>query len=559
MLTDLTIRNFAIIDKLHVRLDRGFTVLTGETGAGKSIIIDAVNLILGGRARTDLIRTGEEEAVVEALFELPPQAPVRERLDEAGIEVDGEVVIRRVVSRSGKNRVFINGALSTLSQLQSFASQLVSIYGQHEHQTLQDPESHLSILDRCGALEGRLQAYRQVYGEYEQQHRLLEGLTQAERDRQQRLDLLAFQSREIAAMDLTAGEDEELEAQRLLLQNAERLAAATGGGYDTLYGQEEAVCGRLDGVAADLEAMAGVDGRLTIIGEAVRSALYSLEDVAMQLRDYGSGLSFEPGRLDSVEQRLAQISDLKRKYAPTVAGIFDYKAKIELELQDLSDVEATREGLQQQLDALRIRLDDAGETLTTARRQAAEQLQTAMRRELEGLAMAKVHFEVRFCPLAAPGPDGLERAEFFFSANPGEEPRPLARIASGGELSRLMLAIRRSAPGSDAVSTLVFDEVDAGIGGVAATAVGEKLLGVAGDCQVLCITHLPQVAAFAEHHFHVRKRQQGGRTYTGLEILEGEERVAEMARMLGGANVTAATLEHAREFLSHATVGADRS
>lgn len=548
MLCELSIRNFAIIDRLQVRFGLGFNVLTGETGAGKSIIIDAVGLLLGDRARPELIRTGEEEATVEALFDLNRVPALRAELAEQGFEDGGELLVKRVVARSGKNRVYLNGSLAKLGQLQPLTAQLLAIYGQHEHQNLQKPEQHLVMLDDFAALTSDLEAYQLFFREQQGLESRLQQLNAAERERRQRLDLLAFQSRELAAAALRPGEDEELLAERLLLQHAERLALATAGGYELLYGGEGAVVERLDAVASQLEALVTVDPRLGSWAEGVRSALFTLEDVAAGLRDY-QGEAFEPGRQAEVEERLALLTSLKRKYAPTIGEILALQAGIEAELHALANVEATREELQQQLSASRQRLLRAGEELGLKRREAALRLASAVERELRALAMPKARFEVRFFPLAEPGAKGLERGEFYLSPNPGEETKPLAWIASGGELSRIMLSLKRVAPAGDGVPTQIFDEVDAGIGGVAATAVGEKLHAVAAGQQVLCITHLPQVAAFADRHYRVEKREQEGRTRTELLQLADADRVQEMARMLGGAQITERTLEHARELI----------
>jgi DNA repair protein RecN (Recombination protein N) len=549
MLTELIIRNLAIINRLQVSFGPGFNILTGETGAGKSIIIDAVGLLLGDRARPELIRTGEDEATVEALFDLSAHPEMRFELAEAGFEAEDDLVIKRVVSRSGKNRVYLNGSLAKLGQLQPFTAQLLTIYGQHEHQRLQRTETHLALLDHFAGLDEDLEAYRFFFEEVRDLAAHLQQLDDAERERQQRLDFLSFQSREIAAAKLVAGEDEQLAAERLLLQNAERLSAATGGGYDVLYGDEDALCGRLATVAANLETLAGVDPALGPIAETLRSSQYTLEDAADQLRTAGERSTFESGRQEQVEERLAQLATLKRKYAPTIEEILARQEEIDRELAELSDVAATREALQKKVAGARERLETAGEAISRRRQEAARELATAMERELKDLAMEKARFEVQFFPLNQPGPRGFERGEFYLAPNPGEEPRPLAWIASGGELSRVMLALKRAAPQSDRVPTLIFDEVDAGIGGVAATAVGEKLRAVAKRVQVLCITHLPQVAAFADRHYRVEKCEEGGRTFTALVALEGEERVLEMARMLGGAQVTDRTLEHARELI----------
>jgi len=549
MLVELQIRNLAIIDQLQVQFAAGFNVLTGETGAGKSIIIDAVGLLLGDRARPELIRSGADEASIEALLDLSGQPGLQQELEQAGFDCEGELLVRRVVSRAGKNRVYINGSLATLAQLQAFSGQLVTIYGQHEHQTLQRGETHLALLDSFAGHGPLLLDYAAHYASHRQLQQRLAGLEAAERDRQQRLEVLAFQQREIAAVGPVPGEDEELAAERLLLQHAERLATAASNGFETLYSGETAVCGELARVAADLEGLAGIDPLLGTLGEALRSAQYSVEDCAAQLRDYRRRIEFEPRRQDEVETRLAQLGQLKRKYGPTIAAVLEHRDQVERELAELGDVAATREQLTRQLDAAAAALQQSGQQLSSARSAAAARLSQAVEAELADLALAKARFVVQLFPLTAPGGQGLERVEFYLAPNPGEEPKPLARIASGGELSRIMLALRRAAPMAEGVRTLIFDEVDAGVGGAAATAVGEKLRKVARGLQVLCITHLPQVAAFADHHFRVEKSEVEGRTVTAILALDETARVGEMARMLGGARVTERTLEHARELI----------
>jgi DNA repair protein RecN (Recombination protein N) len=555
MLTELVIRNFATIDRLQVSFGPGFNVLTGETGAGKSIVLDAVGLLLGDRARPDLIRTGEEEATVEALFDLSQRSDLRQMVAEAGFEESEELLVRRVVSRSGKNRIFINGSMAKLGQLQPIVSRLTTIYGQHEHQRLQRTETHLSLLDQFAGAHEELETYRRFYREAADLADRLQFLEESETERRQRLDLLSYQSREIEAARLCAEEDEELAAERKLLQNAEQLAAATGGGFDKLYGDEGAVCEILETVASSLEEMAGIDAKLGSLAEAVRASLYSLEDVAGELRDYAGQLAFEPHRQEQVEERLAQIAALKRKYAPTIAEIFAFKARIDEEIDELTNLDDTREALRSRIASIKERLLQSGSALSTRRLKAAHVLREAVEGELKGLALEKASFEVRFFEHSEPGPSGLERGEFYLAPNPGEEPKPLAWIASGGELSRIMLALRRVAPEAEGIPTLIFDEVDAGISGVAATAVGEKLRGVARSAQILCVTHLPQVAAFGDRHYRVEKREKEGRTFTDVQLLAEEERVLEMARLLGGARVTDRTLDHAREIIAHSEAG----
>jgi DNA repair protein RecN (Recombination protein N) len=549
MLLNLTITNFAIIDRLEVQFDAGFNVLTGETGAGKSIILDAVGLLLGDRARPDLVRAGADEATVQALFDLSGQDDVRRAFIEAGFPVDEELVLRRIVQGGGRSRAYINGNLATLAQLQPLTEQLVAVCGQHEHQHLLQRNVHLAILDRFGSLDGHVKAYRESFQKMQAVTRQLEKLENAERDREQRLDFLQHQSAEIAAAELSTEEEQALLAERLLLQNAERLVAVARGGYDVLYDSDGSVCEVLGALSADLQTIAEVDKKLATLAETVQRNLFELEDVAEQMRSYLTNASFEPDRIDAVEERLGLLNRLKRKYAPTIGEILELKVAYDREIVQLENAGETRVSLLEELAALKEQTGSLGQTLTGMRSKAATTLARALIAELGDLAMSGASFEVALTDLEQPGPDGLERLEFMVSLNPGEPLMPLARVASGGELSRLMLALRRIAPDAGLVPTVIFDEVDAGIGGAAATAVGRKLQSVSRSAQVLCVTHLPQVAAFADHHHRVTKHEVEGRTIAVMEQLSGDDRVNEMARMLGGAQVTGQTILHAKELI----------
>lgn len=550
MLTELVIQNFAIIDRLQVSFGTGFNVLTGETGAGKSIIIDAVGLLLGDRARPELIRTGEAEAVVEGLFDLTGNDAVKKQLSATGFEVDDELLVKRVVASSGKNRVYLNGSLAKLGQLQQVTEHLVNIYGQHEHQSLQKTDSHLIYLDRFAGLEREVQDYKSLHQELTRLQDRHRKLGEAEKDRTQRLDYLKFQVREIDAANLIPGEDEELEKERRLLMAGERLSAAVNGGYEGLYAGDDAICERLERISVALTGVAEFDTRLAELTQVISNAQLSLEDAALQLRDFTRSIEFEPGRQEQVEERLAQLNELKRKFAPSVTGILEYREQLAAELDDLEHAVGAKSELATSIEKCRVQLKTLGSSISQGRRNAAVSLVRAVRSELAALALPHAEIEVRFFPLDDVGPNGLERVEFYLSPNPGEELRPLAWIASGGELSRIMLALRRVTPRADSVGTLIFDEVDAGIGGQAATAVGERLRAVAQGSQVVCITHLPQVAAFADAHYRVEKMVEQGRTFTALVPLMGDTRVQEMARMLGGAKVSDQTLAHARELLN---------
>ena len=550
MLTDLAIHNIAIIDSLHVVFQPGLNILTGETGAGKSIIIDAVNQILGGRASADLIRSGEDEARVEAVFDLTGAPEVAADLAAAEITTGDELIVKRTVSRAGKNRVFLNGSLATTTQLAAVAPRLINIYGQHESQTLLRLANHLELLDGFGRLLPLRASYAACYAEH---RRTLAELGLLEKDGQEaarRLDLLTFQSEEIAAAAPVPGEDEELERERLLLAHAGRLLQGTSGAFERLYGDDGALLTRLAEVRRNLADCAAVDSRLVPLEESLAGAALQLEDVALALRDYAAKVEADPRRLQTVDDRLDLLRTLKRKYAPTIEEILARKAAIDRERDALVHRGENREDLERHRDELAAELLRQGQELSTRRRETAVKLAETMSGQLRELAMKDALFLADFQPFDEPGPTGLDRMEFLFSPNPGEAPRPLARIASGGELSRLMLALKQVHPESD-VPTLIFDEVDTGIGGSVSSLVGEKLRRVAQRQQVLCITHLPQVAVYADHHFRVEKRTVAGRTTTTVTPLDEAARIEEISRMLGGATITETTRKHAREMIGN--------
>jgi DNA repair protein RecN (Recombination protein N) len=546
MLTDLIIKNFAIIDELHVSFRPGLNMLTGETGAGKSIIIDAVNLILGGRASSDVIRTGEEDAVVECLFDVADHEDIRKKLAESGIETDVELIIKRIVSRSGRNRVFMNGGMATTSLLGDIAPLLVNIYGQHESQTLLRPENHLALLDGFAGIVPLRERYARLHEEYRKTAEELRLLEADEREAFRRIDLLSFQSKEIAEAALLPGEDVELLEERQRLLYGEKLIRATAGAYDALYDGDGALLGVLRSIIAEVEEAGSVDATLAEFSARLNESYLSLEDTALSLRDYGARLEADPGRLQEVDDRLDLIYRLKKKYFPTIEGILTFKAEVDAELEAFAHRGERHTELEETLPRLELSLREVGRELTRQRRAASIRLKTAMEMELHELAMKNAHFDVAFTSYEEPRATGMERVEFLFSPNPGEAPKPLARIASGGELSRLMLAMKQIHPESD-VPSLIFDEVDTGIGGAVSAMVGKKLKRVSCNQQVLCITHHPQVAAFADHHFKVNKTSESGRTRTTVDLLSDEKRVLEIARMLSGAKITEKTLEHARE------------
>ncbi len=555
MLKFLRINNIALIPSLEVELGPGLVLLTGETGAGKSIVIDALSLLLGERASPELIRTGEERAVVEAVLET---AGASELLDERGLPTDGdEIVIRREIQATGKGRATVNGALVPVSLLRDLAPHVAVIHGQHEPQGLLDPATHLDVLDHFAGLDaGR--SIGEFFRDLRAADQAVEKLRGDRREAERRREMLEYQSSEIEKAGLAPGEEEALRVEKARQANAGRLAALSGESYALLYDDEEAVLGRLAQVYKRVDDLAEIDPDFRPFAEGRREILAPLEDLALRLRDYQERLEVSPGRLDEIESRLAVLDRLKKKYGATVDDVIAFGERCRRELESLGSPEEQERLLVERRDSLAGLYLDRARALSKKRRAAAVELRKRVQAELGQLAMEKTRFDVAFEPADAEAAAadaslwtdrGLERAEFLLSPNPGEDLRPLAKIASGGELSRLMLAIKsvigRDAPGL----TLVFDEVDSGIGGRAAEVVGRKLKAVSARCQVLCVTHLPQIAALADQHLSVRKQVAKGRTVTLVERLDDATRVEEVARMLGGETITATARDHAREML----------
>jgi DNA repair protein RecN (Recombination protein N) len=551
MLTDLSIKNVAIIDTLQLAFGKGLTVLTGETGAGKSIIIDAVGLIMGARASSDMIRSGSDEAVVEALFDVSGLPGLRQQLEAAGLEAGSELIIKRSISRSGKNRIFINGGMATLTLLADISRCLINIYGQHESQTLLRPENHLLLLDAFAGTTGLREEFSQLQGQLQAVQDRLDHLDEDEREAAHRLDLLSFQSTEIAAAALQPGEEDDLEERRQILSSAEKLGGTSAEAFERLYGGDGAILGQLRRLTDSIVNLAAIDHTLGEIAANLESAYLQLEDAAISLRDYASRIEADPAALQLAGDRLDQIGRLKKKYGPTVEDVMAFKTEIDAELEQLRGRDIDRQLLVTESDRLAAGLKTMGAGLTMRRTTAAAALKKALEAEAHQLAMKNAVFEISLEPLSVPRTTGFDRIEFLFSPNTGEPPRPLARIASGGELSRLMLAIKQILPEGD-VPTLVFDEVDSGIGGATSELVGRKLKNVASRQQVLCITHLPQVAVFADHHLRVEKQVTGGRTSTRVIALEAQARTREVARMLAGATITESAVSHAAEMLAAA-------
>ena len=556
MLTALTIKNYAIIEQLHVEFGSGLNVLTGETGAGKSILVDALNLLLGSRASGEMIRTGEEEAAVEALFQLREEENLNV-FGQMGLGESDEVLIRRVISRSGKSRTFFNGQLITLHMLQKIGEELINIYGQHEHQDFLESARHVDILDFAGNLLPLRQAYQEIYRQWIEASSALGELQAQQKQRSDRLALLNFQAKEIAQFDPNPEEEIEFLSERARLLHAEKLYAIAHEGFEVLYGETGSVFERLKFTLQRLREGEKIDTALEPLAQRLESAIFQLEDIASSLRTYRDKIFFDPKRLEIVESRLDEYSKLKRKYGPALEDVLTYKRKIDEELGILENLEGRITELQKIVDQQHDRALASARELSDQRRRVGLELGRKVAKELSTLGMKKVCFEVRVEAIAQ-GESGLrlnekgsDRVEFLISPNPGEDLKPLAKIASGGELSRIMLALKRIFAEESPVKTMIFDEVDAGIGGGTAEVVGRKLKDISQQHQVFCITHLAQIASFGDIHFKVSKRVQGGRTFVEVSPLKDKERVEEIARMLGGIKITGKTIDYAREMLQN--------
>jgi DNA repair protein RecN (Recombination protein N) len=540
MLRFLRIRNLAVIEAVEVEFEPGFNVLTGETGAGKSILVEAVGLLLGGRASADLVRTGEPQATIEAIFE---EASSRR-----------ELIVRREITNQGRSRSFVNGALATAGALRDLSQRLVELHGQHEHQALLDPLTHLPLLDGYAGL-GAIAA--QVASAWDHVRTLREQLDRSRmdaREKSARLDLIAVQLAEIEKAAPKPGEDDELAATKQVLASAERVQRLCEESYASLYDSDGAVLATLGGVWKRIAELATIDPQFASYLDARDAIKSQLEDLSFFLRSYADGVDASPERLQQVEDRLALLERLKRKHGPTLHDVIERRDALRRERDLLKNAGEKTEDLQRDLAVAAAAFLDAARDLSRRRRQAAVKFSKQLEALLADLAMARTRFEVRFNEVELPeeawSERGVDQAEFFISPNPGEEVRPLARIVSGGELSRVMLALKTLSVGAEAGKTLIFDEVDAGIGGAVADVVGSKLRGLGYDFQVLCITHLPQIAARATTQFRIEKRVRGNRTVTTVERLDENGRVDEIARMIGGAAVTRSVRASAGELIA---------
>jgi DNA repair protein RecN (Recombination protein N) len=565
MLRELSIRNFAIIDDLSITFNKGLSVLTGETGAGKSIIIKAVDLILGGRASSDLIRSSEETAELEALFEVPPDSRAARVAQEKGFDLSEGLLIRRLIQRKGRHQIYINGRMATTQILASMNVYLASIAGQHSHQALLKPEYHLFVLDQFGDLSKLREKVVSCYQDILPLIKQVAVLRRQRDEQSERCELLTFQAKEIKHAQIILREDEQLEKERQCLKHAERLFETVGRCVELLYGLDGSVVEALAGIGKELQSLSNIDGVLAPFSQRIQNTSFELEDIVAELRNYMQRVVYDADRLEAVEQRLDMLENLKRKYGGSLDSVIIFGEKAEKDLERVSSLPEAIDALETELARLHKKLGDLCVQLSRKRRQASKGLAESVQQGVVALGMTKTRFDVQFIPVPCNDDTdphlvwdgsgieatGIDRVEFLVSPNVGEELRPLARIASGGELSRFILALKAILATNDAVETLIFDEVDSGIGGGVAEMVGKKLASLARFHQVLCITHLPHIACFGKSHFKIVKRERKGRTHTTIAPVQGEDRIKELARMLGGVRITQKTLAHAREMMTN--------
>ncbi|HVN05783.1 MAG TPA: DNA repair protein RecN [Bryobacteraceae bacterium] len=559
MLVELLVENYAVVDRIRVRFHPGLNLLTGETGSGKSIVVDALGLLLGGRASAEMIRSGEARARVAGIFDVRGRADVRTLLDPASVVIeDGELLIEREILAGGKSRAFLGSRPVAVSLLRDLAPLLGDIHGQHDQQLLFSPDAQREMLDTFAAAAETLARAAEIFERWKATGAALDALEGTEQEKLRLLDLWEFQRKEIESAAPVDGEDETLEAERRVLQNLGRLQENAGTAYAALYDSPESALAQVRLAAKRLDDLCRIDPSLAGLNEQLQSAEVALKEASYSLRDYLSGLEANPGRLEEIENRLALLDKLKRKYGKSLAEVLAFLAEVRAQIGQVEHAGERMEELRRERERLARDYEQAAAGLHALRTRAARKLEKGVEAELASLAMERTTFRIDIA--AAPwSADGADRVEFLVSPNLGEEPKPLEKVASGGEISRIALALktclaapqRRSGDGA-APRTLVFDEVDAGIGGSAAEGVGRRLKKLAAANQVLCVTHLAQIAAFADHHYCVAKRETNGRTLAEVEELDRPGRTHEVGRMLSGQELTPEALKHAERLIRSA-------
>ncbi|MGI6226407.1 MAG: DNA repair protein RecN [Peptococcales bacterium] len=550
MLVQLCINGLALIDKLNMEFDNRFNVLTGETGAGKSIIIDAVSLLLGARAQSDIIRAKTDKARVEGVFLLPANHPVENTLELYGLNLEEEqtLILTREISLNGKNTCRVNNRLVTLTVFKEIGKQLVNIYGQHDFQSLSQSENHILLLDSLGKddFQKLLLTVEEKYLSWKNIQKQLEDLLNTTNEKAKRIDFLKFQIDEITSLNLVENEDSDIESELSVLNNWEKISTIVNEGYELLYAQNSAY-DKLSKAHLKLSEIVRWDNSFTEACSNLETAVYYVEDAARALKSYGDNFNLDSNRKEYLQERKFAIDNLKKKYGKTIGEILTYKNKAENELNELIQSDNLIEELQNKVQNYKQSFEKMAQKLSKERKKIAIQLETNMKKQLAELAMPNTIFKVQIDPTLE-NSRGIDKVEFLISPNPGEPLKPLARIASGGEMSRIMLAFKVIIASSESLTTLIFDEIDTGIGGQVVIKVAEKLSQVSQYYQVLCVTHSPHIASFAHQHFKIFKIVKDGMTYTQIEILEEEEKVNELARMLGGNEEI--TITHAKEMIS---------
>lgn len=549
MLLELSIENYAVIDRIRVRFHSGLNLLTGETGSGKSIVVDALGMLFGGRASADMVRSGADRARISGRFTIPEDRIAA--LESAGISVeDGELLLEREISAEGKSRAYVGSRPAAVSLLRDLAPHLGDIHGQHDQQLLFSPDAQLAILDSFGGHQDQLTEVGGLYRRWRTVAAELEELDRSEQEKLRLLDLWTFQRKEIETAAPRAGEDVELENERRVLQNLERLMDGAGTAYGALYDSPESAHALLRIAVKRLEELSRVDTSLGEIAETLKPAELAVQEASYSLRDYISGLEANPGRLEEIESRLASLDRLKRKYGSSLETVLRFLDDVRAKIEAVETAGERMEALKNQRAALAAQYESASRKLTATRRETAARLKKQVEAELGSLAMEKTVFETAIDPQVWAS-TGADAVRFLVSPNVGEEPRPIEKVASGGEISRIALALKTCAatPGEGCPRTLVFDEVDAGVGGSAAEGVGRRLKRLAAANQVLCVTHLPQIACFADHHYAVEKREAGGRTVAEIAELNYQDRVREIGRMLSGQKLTQEALRQAEQLI----------
>ena len=543
MLRFLRVRHFALIDQVELHFSNGFNLLSGETGAGKSMVVDALGLLAGSKASPEMVRTGETRAVIEAIFE----ADAGDELGRLGLDPEGdEIIIKREISADARNRVYINNQPTTVSALRELAPLLLDIHGQHEQQTLLDNSSQLALIDAFADCVELAERVRDVFGDIQASEAELAEVTVEHARKVERLDLLAFQHDEIQKADPKPGETEQVREKLGVLSNAGKLLDAAARGYDALYESETSALSTVVHVQRTIREAAQHDPHLRLIVEQIEAARISLQDTAYTLRDYANQIEADPQELERVQERLAELERLHRKYGP---NLLEHLHTVRREMDSIGLTETKKEEISGKIAGLKRQYSDLAAQLSKKRRATSKKLQTAVENELRSLAMPHARFTVAWNDVTPGRASGIDKPELLISANPGEDPWPLEKIASGGEISRVMLALRTVLAVDHRKKVLVFDEVDAGIGGKAAETVGQKLKELSSRYQVLCVTHLAQIAAFADHQYRIEKLVLDGRTVTRVEPLSGEARVEELVRMMSGSRVTEAARQHVKELL----------